>query len=503
MVGPLRIYRVLGSVAFLSAGTLLRPILPKSQCWCVDGESKFVLRVATNMYYRIELPNTCQAENNKVEELKLVLAKVLRYELTPCPFKRGFTVELPEPPRTPVRLRPWQPRPRLRPVTLAGSSAAASKEFDDSDIQEREKGEYSSSENSGSIFESVTAAEYELPISNLSSAVGGDIDHHRETNNTISFAKSLEAVDYEEPDMFKTPIQPKPLRRGRNITAPHLSLRTPPPSDVATLQHPTVVDTRNSLPSGSSSSESFHSFHSPISPLPPSPPYSNPSSPFPNVEHDVLKLRRTRSFRHESSNVAEIGELSVPWDITNIEGDRSSPTFSKAPTLISDGTSPSEDPWPEAPTPSPSTQLRHRRQALPRRQTPSPLPLPANLYSPGCHLSGHHLTTAILQKTCSLLLGPPVQLVALMLNIAAKIARGAYRGASFGYGESGQKIPCSWDFSDAEDGEGNREDEGDSDSDSDPDPGWQEDDFGVAIAANLTNTRNTRLQKVGSAWEID
>lgn len=501
MVGPLRMYRVLGSVAFLSAGTLLRPILPKSQCWCVDGESKFVLRVATNMYYRIELPNTCQAENKKVEELKLVLAKVLRYELTPCPFKRGFAVELPEPPRTPVRLRPWQPRPRLRPVTLAGSSAAGSKEFDDSDIQEQEREECSSGENAGSIFGPVTAGEYQISTTNLSSAAGSDIDQLSETsNNTISFAKAFEAVDYEEPDMFKTPIQPKSLRRGRKITAPQLSLRTPPPSDTATVQHPRV-DMRNSLPSGSSSSDSFHSFHSPISPLPPSPPYSNPSSPFPKAEHDVIKLRRTRSFRHESSKVAGIGELPVLWDITDVEGDRSSPTFSKAPTLVSDGTSPSEDPWPEAPTPSPSTQKRYRRQALPRRQTPSPLPLPANLYSPGCHLSGHHLTTAILQKTCSLLLGPPVQLVALMLNIAAKIARGAYRGASFGYGESGQKIPCSWDFSDTEDGEGNSEGEGDSNSDSDP--GWEEDDFGVALGASLTNSRNARLQTVGSAWEID
>lgn len=502
MVGPLRIYRVLGSVAFLSAGTLLRPILPKSQCWCVDGESKFVLRVATNMYYRIELPNTCQAENEKVEELKLVLAKVLRYELTPCPFKRGFTVELPEPPRTPVRLRPWQPRPRLRPVKLAGSSAAGSKEFDDSDMREQKSGEYSSGENAGSIFESVTAAEYQLSTSNVSSAAGSDIDHHSEiSNNIVSFAKTFEAVDYEEPDIFKTPIQPKPLRRGLNITTPQLSLRTPPPSsDAATIQDLTV-DTRNSLPSGSSSSDSFHSFLSPISPLPPSPPYSNPSSPFPNTEHDAIKLRRTRSFRHESSKFAGIGELPALWDITNVEGDKSSPTFSKAPTLISDGTSPSEDPWPEAPTPSPSTQIRHRRQAPPRRQTPSPLPLPTNLYSPGCHLSGHHLTTAILQKTCSLLLGPPIQLVALMLNIAAKIARGAYRGASFGYGESGQKIPCSWDFSDAEDGEGNSEGEGNSNSDSDS--GWEEDDFGVSLGANLTNSRNARSQKVGSAWEID
>lgn len=501
MLGPLRIYRVLGSVAFLSAGTLLRPILPKSQCWCVDGESKFVLRVAANMYYRIELPNICQAENQKVEELKLVLTKVLRYELTPCPFKRGFTVELPEPSKTPARLRPWQPRPRLRPVTLAGSSTAGVKEYDESDKQVQENTQNSSDENTVPIFESRTTAEYQLSNSDVSSSAGSDIDNHSEIlNDTISFVKMLDAVDYEEPDKFQTPTQPKPLRRGRNITAPPLSLRTPPPSShIATSHYPTV-DTTNSLPSGASSSDSFHSFHSPISPLPPSPPYSNPPSPFQNAEHDVMKLRRTRSFRHESSKAAGTEEFPVIWDITNVEGGRSSPTFSKAPTLISDGASQTEDPWPEVPTPSPSTQIRHRRQAPPRRQTPSPLPLPANLYSPGCHLSGHHLTTAILQKTCSLLLGPPVQLVALMLNIAAKIARGAYRGASFGYGESGQKIPCSWDFSDAEDdGEG----EGKDDDDSNEDSGWEEDDFGVSLGANLTNSRNARPQKVGSAWEID
>lgn len=457
------------------------------------------------MYYRIELPNTYQDENQKVEEFKLVLAKVLRYELTPCPFKRGFTVDLPEPPRTPIRLRPWQPRPRLQPVILAGIPVAGSKEYDGSDIQEQDGGDSSSGENTSSIFESRTAVECQFSTSNVSSATGSDIDHHSETlNDTISIAKTLDAetldaVEYEELDMFKAPIQSKPLRRGRNITAPQLSLRTPPPpSNVAAIQYPTV-DTRNSLSSGASSSDSFHSFHSPISPLPPSPPYSNPSSPFQNADHAAMKPRRTRSFRHESSKAAGIEEFPVLWDMTNVEVDRSSPTFLKAPTLISDGASQGEDPWPKAPTPSPSTQIRHRRQVPTRRQTPSPLPLPANLYSPGCHLSGHHLTTAILQKTYSLLLGPPVQLVALMLNIAAKIVTGAYRGASFGYGESGQKIPCSWDFSDAEDCQG----EGEGDSGSDSDPGWEEDDFGVSLGANLTNSRNARPQKVGSAWEID
>ena len=83
-----------------------------------------------------------------------------------------------------------------------------------------------------------------------------------------------------------------------------------------------------------------------------------------------------------------------------------------------------------------------------------------------------------------MLLGPPIQLVALMLNIAAKIAEGAMRGASFGFGEAGQKIPCSWDYSDPED-----------------DPYyWEEDDFGVS-PSKLGNSKTTRRE--GQSWEID
>ncbi|KAK5687596.1 hypothetical protein LTS10_001736 [Elasticomyces elasticus] len=89
--GPLQIYRVPGSVSFLHSGSLLHAILPRSQCWCVDGVSKFTMRVLPDTYYRIELP----AEDvEKVEELKAVLAKVLFYERTACPFNRGVEEEV-------------------------------------------------------------------------------------------------------------------------------------------------------------------------------------------------------------------------------------------------------------------------------------------------------------------------------------------------------------------------------------------------------------------------
>jgi hypothetical protein len=94
-VGPMEIYRVPGSVSFLHSGALLHAILPRSQCWCVDGVSKFAFRVLPDTYYRIELPGETAEDLELVEALKLTFKKVLFYERTPCPFARGFTVDLP------------------------------------------------------------------------------------------------------------------------------------------------------------------------------------------------------------------------------------------------------------------------------------------------------------------------------------------------------------------------------------------------------------------------
>lgn len=116
-VGPLRIYRAPGSVAFLNCASALRPILPKSQVWCVDGDSKFVLQVRKPQYWRIEVSNKSDEEKAKVDELKKILDDVLLFEKTPCPFQRDFEVILPEPPSTPVTKRPWKPVQGPRPRT--------------------------------------------------------------------------------------------------------------------------------------------------------------------------------------------------------------------------------------------------------------------------------------------------------------------------------------------------------------------------------------------------
>ncbi|KAI1469217.1 inheritance of peroxisomes protein 1-domain-containing protein [Daldinia caldariorum] len=109
-VGPFRIYRAPGSVAFLSCGSALQPILPKSQCWCIDEDnSRFVLQIRRPQYWRIELPILTPDDQDRALLLKQVLDKTLSFEKTHCPFKRSFTVEIPEDPHTPIKKKAWTP----------------------------------------------------------------------------------------------------------------------------------------------------------------------------------------------------------------------------------------------------------------------------------------------------------------------------------------------------------------------------------------------------------
>jgi hypothetical protein len=58
---------------------------------------------------------------------------------------------------------------------------------------------------------------------------------------------------------------------------------------------------------------------------------------------------------------------------------------------------------------------------------------------------------AMIQKTCEILMSPPSHLISLMLNVAARIAAGEWRGLVFGVDERGEQIPVQWDWSEEED----------------------------------------------------
>lgn len=106
--GSLKIEKVRGSTNFLKCKDVNQAILRNSQCWLVDGLSKFVLRVGKLQYYRIELPADGVENMRKVEDFKQALSKILRFEITPCPFKRGFHVELADSALTPRRKGQWK-----------------------------------------------------------------------------------------------------------------------------------------------------------------------------------------------------------------------------------------------------------------------------------------------------------------------------------------------------------------------------------------------------------
>ncbi|KAK7960576.1 hypothetical protein PG988_011790 [Apiospora saccharicola] len=107
-IGPFRIYRATGSVAFLSCGAALQPILPKSQCWCIaEDNSQFVLQIRRPQYWRIEVPVADAEEVQQALLLRDVFDNILLFEKTECPFQRSFTVELPPGLETPVIKKPW------------------------------------------------------------------------------------------------------------------------------------------------------------------------------------------------------------------------------------------------------------------------------------------------------------------------------------------------------------------------------------------------------------
>ncbi|KAI4234710.1 MAG: hypothetical protein LQ349_003625 [Xanthoria aureola] len=485
--GPLRIYRVLGSVAFLKSGATLKPILAKSQCWCVDGDSKFVLPVGPHTFYRIELPNATAEDRAKVEDFKSMLPKVLQFETTPCPFKRDFTIHLPEKLLTPVRNKPWRPREPPRPESTTDMSWKP-------EWQHRLWGKTSMLPEPPLMVDGVVEREEHSPNDYTDSlpedsAGSSELSQDSEATADSDLTPRHLANQGRTPiDPFKTPTRPKTLKTGRATTAPpQLSLRTTPPSDTTEddVQKPDIHEDSESL---SSSVESFHSFHSPISPLPRSPHSLERPMLASSEDLDGIAVPKTRNHRRDDSERTVTADSDDFWDKPDsIALDHpvgtASPKIPQTPPLLIDTTSQSEGNSPEIITPSPvETRPRLRKS---RRRTQSPLPSPANVYSPSSRLAGHHLTTAILQKTCSMLLGPPVSLVALMLNIASRIMNGTYNGFPLGYAGSSQKLPCSWDSSDTDHATDD------------------EDDYGFALEKLPSSRSSSRSNDLGGSWEID
>ena len=397
-----------------------------------------MLRIRDNMYYRIELPNTCEDDRKDADAFKDVLSGVLQYEKTPCPFKRGFTVELPEPPTTPIRKRPW--RPPERPSAPKTTPSYGSESMDDYVTALSDNGSRASLDDSDSDDD-------------LSDSV--ELTPRGPTGGRL----------VEETEEMRTPTRPKALGAARSITAPpQLSLTTIPPSRSHSPLGPREVEEHGNS-SMASSVESFQSFPSTVQSFPPSPPDSDASSWQDGLDEDdiVQKLRRHRTDKRSKKTASTKG---------------------LAPALrISTGTAL----HPDGSEFEPLGMTERRKSSRTGSRAPSPLPPSANIFIPS-ESSDHHLTTAILQKSCSLMMITPAQLIRLMLSIARKIAEGALHGVVIGQGKGGRRIPCEWECS---------EDEA---AKSDEDDVWSEDDYGVPLGR--IDGDALRRRDVGRSWEI-
>ena len=293
-------------------------------------------------------------------------------------------------------------------------------------------------------------------------------------------------------------IRPQALQNcTRSITAPPvLSLVTSPPSRPRRMSPLRTAAIAESDSDFSSSVDSFHSVQSWRSPLaPPSPPASGSSSPtstYPYPHNNIVLPKRLYHSR-DSSERTVTPQTPQSWEMSPIPDmgthSRSLSPPPRTPILITDSSEKSDEEKFEIVTPPTiRSNVRHRATtgSNSRRRTLSPLPAAVNLFSPPRRRSrrlqtARHFPTAIIQKTCEILLSPPSHLLQLMLNIASKIAAGEWRGFLSGQGES-----VHWDFEDEYGGEA-----------------WCEDDFGISLAKTSSNTTKRNTNAAGGSWEVD
>ncbi|TLD16186.1 uncharacterized protein PgNI_00487 [Pyricularia grisea] len=589
-VGPFRIYRAPGSVAFLNCGSALQPILPKSQCWCIDEcSSKFVLQIRRPQYWRIEIA----VDVEKAQALRDVFEKILQFEKTPCPFQRAFTVELPERPQQSVKKRPWTPvqrKPSLQfpptPVTPEAEPPIALMGKRSSDFYKQTSG--SPAENAttptlpaiqkirrkNSAFTQTEGSE-ETPTPTLTPALTPTLKATVQENvevESLSQGPSKTNIEpkAEVPDEVLAVDATAAITRqhlgfqaSRSVTAPpQLSLMTPsskPPTETCELAEPQAeyTEEQNSeLNSPTDSSASFHSlqsWHSSKGPLPPSPPLSNPNSPrtFP-YPHENIPLPPPVSSRVELEDKeppmtalrqsfvegdlspmraphedASVDESSLKDQSVSVSSDCASETSISHASSCEDT---SQRPHTPATAASASTDLSRRPRIRHRPTTSSisvsralsPLPSAANLFSPHNKFRAlgrpttrlqavSRIPGAIIHKTCEILLSPPSHLISLMLNVAARITGGEWRGFVFGVGESGEQIPVHWDYSDSSDTGSTTgrcwEVNDDDNAEGDAAQSWQESRISATDAGKATTetalATNESAADDCQSWEVD
>ncbi|GIJ99360.1 hypothetical protein Aspvir_001490 [Aspergillus viridinutans] len=401
---PLRLEKVHGLTVFLKCGSVVHAILKNSQCWCVDGESTFVLRIRPLTYYRIELPNETEEDKKLVAAMKEALLKVLRYEVTPCPFKRGFTVELPEEAKAPRRKRAWRPKGRresapVRSMSVSENAPAAedmallnASAGEDTDGNTTDDSGFTPKGSDSTILETVPDDEKEAPSSvtvpgvlPLPTSSVPETQHSFET----LLARFEEASDLQvAPDMFYSSSF-ESFHSVEIPPSPAAEINSP-----LTTASPVSVACPDRFPVQQECLAEDMTFHLPD---------SSEKNPFPAAERVNSTASQAETSPGDQSSVSSSTSfLDIP----------SSPENDLARNLS-----------------DMSIEFRRRSKASREREI-SPMPPPSILVSSSPPEKQD--AASIIQKTATLVLVPPVQLFILLIHIAARIVLGPALNSAMG-----------------------------------------------------------------------
>jgi hypothetical protein len=488
----LRIYRVTSSnVSFLNSGNLLHTIFPRSQIWCVDNQSIFVLRVRQDSYYRIELPYEKDEDKEKIAQFKSVLAQVMQYEKTRCPFPRSFEAEEHErpqsPPRKTIKRKPsgtakkwvmdktWVPEPHGARPSTSGTDVSNT-----STVPSLEEDDRSNICTDGS---EVVPASAEIEITRtLPKALASKALLPRPSvAERASIFQGLRSVT--------APVRPQ--RTGSVSAMQRISEASPPNGSEA--EKPILERQISDAWSLASSADSFYSLET-ATPRSASPQFLDAEADLLNPWADAFAKQQDEQ-RGRSTHRRQISEITVRAPSSE-RTDPSAPVtptapyYSKIPpTGLRPSSAPSTPPLVsdsdddsigrtslDIPTPPDAIRMKRLTGASQKRAF-SPMPPAQNLFCPPKHNPGRDFTNALVRKTYEIVLGPPAHLVTIMLRIATSISN----GFSFStYRVRAEKIPCSWESDDEAD--------------------WaDEDDFGIP----LSNIREPALRRQTFSGDID
>jgi hypothetical protein len=420
------------------------------------------LQIRRPNYWRIEL-GISPGEQQKSVGLKDVLADILQFEKTYCPFQRSFTIDISEESLIEGKKKAWTPKGVLS-IPSSPSTAGGATEGAPGDLTP--------------VDRPVTPA-HAIPSQHAPRPSSPDVGSERPR---IEIGPQEESGPAEEPPHTEAIIHGlSPLRLGVSSSSDDNNDH----SSVGSYEHDTATSSVNDAPS-SPTSTTVSSFPEMASPSKSergatsggTRPQSAASDQSP--QEDLVLTERPCVDFEETETPTVASDSNVIIDPSREDPATTTPDQESKPS--SDEASPGR----VSPTPSqdsfhsidsrrtslvaPAEQVE-RNESPPttalgalrlrkRDQTPQPSqiqphqpisrepPRSLPLSKSGLSTTSSHLS--LVARTGELLLGPPAYLIALMVKIAAKITRGGWKGPRLAYDYSDDDVPVFYDFSDSD-----------------------------------------------------